>query len=311
MRSRVLLTGGGGFIGSHLATALLADGYAVDIVDNFSTGFRENVPSDAELLELDLSRPDDVARLPVRKYEAILHLAGQCSGERSFDVPHYDLQANAGSTLLLAEWALTNGIGTLLHASSMGVYGEVNGRRTAETDRPEPLSYYGASKLAAERILSVAAKRGLRTCSFRMFTVYGRGQDLTNMKQGMVSIYLAYLLRTEPVQVKGSLERTRDFVHVDDVVRAWRLGLENTASGIFNIGTGVGTSVRELLDELLDACGLDRNYPVEETSGTPGDQSGISAEIGAIGDAFGWTPRIDLRTGLADMVEPHIVAAEA
>lgn len=308
MGKRVLLTGGGGFIGSHLARTLLVDGYAVDVVDNFSSGFRENVPKGVELLDLDLTRAEEIRRLPNRDYAAILHLAGQCSGERSFEIPLYDLQANAGSTLLLAEWALEHDVEALVHASSMGVYGEVHGRRVVETDRPEPVSYYGASKLAAERVLSVASMRGLRTCSFRMFTVYGPGQDLTNMQQGMVSIYLAYLLRSEAIQVKGSLDRIRDLVHVDDVVDAWRLALESTASGVFNIGTGVGTTIRELIAELVEACGLDTDYPIDEVGGTPGDQFAITADISAIGEALGWKPRIDLAAGLRDTVSPHFAA---
>jgi len=123
MAGSVLITGGAGFIGSHLAASLLADGYGVVVADNLSTGRRENVPEGAELVEADLRRPADVDRIPRRSYDAVLHLAGQCSGEKSFDDPLYDLEANAGSTLLLAEWAIENEIPAFVHASSMSVYG--------------------------------------------------------------------------------------------------------------------------------------------------------------------------------------------
>ena len=123
-----------------------------------------------------------------------------------------------------------------------------------------------------------------------------------------MSIYLAYLLRSEAIQVKGSLDRIRDLVHVDDVVDAWRLALESTASGVFNIGTGVGTTIRELIAELVEACGLDTDYPIDEVGGTPGDQFAITADISAIGEALGWKPRIDLAAGLRDTVSPHFAA---
>lgn len=237
----ILLTGGAGFIGSHLAKALLADGYEVDIVDNLSTGRRENLPDTARFLELDLRHSSAVSQLPCRDYMAILHLAGQSSGEKSFEDPLYDLDANARSTLLLAHWALKQGISVFLYASSMGVYGQVNTHPVSESTVPQPISYYGASKYSAEQILQVATRQGLRTCSFRMFNVYGLGQNLANMKQGMVSIYLAFLLRQKPLIVKGSLERVRDFVYIDDVLAAWKLALEKPVSGVFNLGSGQAT----------------------------------------------------------------------
>ena len=297
----VLVTGGAGFIGSHLAKALLVDGYEVDIVDNLSTGRRENLPDAASFLELDLRHPDAVNQLPRRDYTAILHLAGQSSGEKSFEDPLYDLDANARSTLLLARWALENGIATFLYASSMGVYGQADTHPVPESAMPRPISYYGASKYSAEQILQVAAQLGLRTVSLRMFSVYGPGQNLANMKQGMVSIYLAYLLRREPLVVKGSLERVRDFVYIDDVVDAWKLALEKPVSGVLNLGSGQATSVRTLIAELLTACGLDNDYPVRVVEGTPGDQFALSADITAIREALGWEPEVSLREGLARM----------
>ena len=299
----VLLTGGAGFIGSHIAKALLADGYEVDIVDNLSTGRRENLPDAVCFLELDLRHPETIMCLSRCNYTAVLHLAGQSSGEKSFEDPLYDLDTNARSTLLLARWALENGIPAFLYASSMGVYGQVDTYPVLESTVPQPISYYGASKYSAEQILRVAARQGLRTVSFRMFSVYGPGQNLANMKQGMVSIYLAYLLRREPLVVKGSLERVRDFVYIDDVVTAWKLALEKPVSGVFNLGSGQATSVRRLIAELLTACGLDDDYPVREVEGTPGDQFALSADITAICEALGWEPKVSLCEGLSRMVD--------
>jgi UDP-glucose 4-epimerase len=295
---RYLVTGGAGFIGSKLADALLADDQDVDVVDDLSTGARANVPAGAELTELDLGAPGAVERLPDRDYDAVLHLAGQSSGEKSFDDPIRDLDANARSTLALALWAKRRGVPVFLHASSMGVYGQVADPPVREDREPRPISYYGASKLAAEHALRVLDDDGFRTLSFRMFSVYGPGQDLAELRQGMVSIYLAYMLRGEPVQVRGELDRVRDLVYVDDVVAAWRAALERPARGALNLGAGEPVSVRQLIDELAAAGGLGADYPVDQQPGTPGDQSALWADISRARSALGWEPRTDRQTGL-------------
>jgi len=184
--SRVLLTGGAGFIGSHLARALLDDGWAVDVVDDLSTGNRANVPDGAKLQKLDLARPGATEELADGPYDAVAHLAGQSSGEKSFDDPGRDIDSNTRSTVVLADWALARGVPRFVHASSMGVYGQVGHAAGEESTAARPISWYGASKLAAERALAVASSRGLSTCSLRMFSIYGPGQDLREMRQGMV-----------------------------------------------------------------------------------------------------------------------------
>lgn len=299
---RILLTGGGGFIGGHLAHALLADGWAVDVADDLSTGSAANVPASAELLELDLGRLEAVAALPDRGYAAILHLAGQSSGEKSFDDPVRDLDANARSTVLLAQWAIDHGVPAVVQASSMGVYGQPDALPVAEDTPPRPLSWYGASKLAGEHALAVAGRAGVRTVSLRMFSIYGPGQDLADLRQGMVSIYLAMLLRGDPVVVKGPLDRVRDLVYIDDCVAAWRAALEGEVTGPVNVGTGVGTSVRELLDGLIAQLGLPADHPVVEAERTPGDQTALVADTTRARDALGWSATTTVQEGLGAMV---------
>ena len=300
--SRVLLTGGAGFIGSHLAAALLADGWDVDVVDDLSTGDRAAVPCGADFLGLDLGRPEAMEALPDRDYAAILHLAGQSSGEKSFDDPLRDLDANARSTVLLAEWALRRGVPVFVHASSMGVYGQPDALPVTETTVPRPISWYGASKLAGEHALAVAGRAGVRTASLRMFSIYGPGQDLSDLRQGMVSIYLAMLLRGEAVVVKGPLDRVRDLVYIDDCVAAWRAALEGDLTGPVNVGTGVGTTVRELLDGLIAQLGLPADHPVQEAERTPGDQTALVADTAHAQAALGWQARTTVQDGLAAMV---------
>jgi len=299
---RVLLTGGAGFIGGHLAASLLADGWTVDVVDDLSTGSRLNVPDGAEFLELDLGHRGAIDALPRHDYAAILHLAGQSSGEKSFDSPVRDFDANARSALMLADWGLRRGVPAFIHASSMGVYGQPDELPVGEHIEPRPISWYGGSKLAAERVLQLANQEGMRTVSMRMFSIYGPGQDLSEMRQGMVSIFLAMLLRGEPVDVHGALDRVRDFVYVDDCVAAWRIALEREVSGAFNIGTGVGTTVGDLIAQLIDVAGLPADHPVTATGTTPGDQTAMIADPGRAVLELGWESRTVLRDGLEAMV---------
>jgi UDP-glucose 4-epimerase len=135
-----------------------------------------------------------------------------------------------------------------------------------------------------------------------MFSVYGPGQDLAELRQGMVSIYLAYMLEDRPVEVRGSLDRVRDLVYVDDVVAAWRAALERPARGAFNLGAGQPVSVRQLLVELAVACGHDGDYPVEQQPGTPGDQGALWADVGRVRDQLGWSAATERQAGLEALV---------
>jgi UDP-glucose 4-epimerase len=301
--SRVLVTGGAGFIGAHLARALADDGWDVEIVDDLSTGSRANLPPGVPFHELDLGQAAALDALPGGHFDAIAHVAGQSSGEKSFDDPVRDHDANARSTVLLATWALRQGVETFVHASSMGVYGQPDTWPVAEDAPLRPRSWYGASKRAAEVALDVAARQGLRTVSLRMFSIYGPGQDLREMRQGMASIFLAMLLRGEEVVVRGPLDRVRDFVYIDDCVDAWRRALTRPdASGAINVGTGVGTTVGELVAGLIAALGLPADHPVRSEGTTPGDQYALAADTALARRVLGWEAATSLKDGLAAML---------
>lgn len=301
---KIIVTGGAGFIGSHLARRLLAGGHSVVIVDNLSTGRMSNVPPGATFIREDVSQPVCLTSLP-NDVDVVCHLAAQSSGAVSAETPYYDLQVNAGSTLLLSRWCVEHGIRRLAYASSMATYGNPERCPVSEDTPCVPTAYYGVSKLASEHLLRLASCEGLNVTAFRMFTCYGPGQDLENLKQGMVSIYLAYLLSGAPVPVTGSLERFRDIIYIDDVVDAWQAAVERpaTPSMVYNLGAGRPVTVRELLAYEIEALGLPADHPVQELPGSQGDQFGLYADISRIQSDLGFVPRVDLPTGLRRMVE--------
>ncbi len=299
-----LITGGAGFIGAAIARALIARGDRVIVVDDLSTGARANVPEGAGFVLADLRSEEAMAAIDGRGIDAVLHLGAQSSGEVSHEDPLRDFDVNARGTFLLLRWAERHGINRILFASSMAVYGSVDG--PVPENRPvAPVSFYGASKVAAEAAVSMFGRHGGAPTIFRMFNVYGPGQNLTNLQQGMASIYLAYLLRGDPIVVKGSLDRYRDLVYIDDVVAAWLCALDAGASigATYNLASGRMTSVRDLVDGLVRAAGhAPGRYPVTVTSATPGDLHGSVADIAHIGRDLGWTPRVALDEGLRRMV---------
>ncbi len=301
---RVLVTGGAGFIGAALARRLLHDGHDVAIVDNLSTGRRENLPAGARFIEADIAEPAALTVLAPGPFDAVAHLAAQSSGAIGQADPYADMRVNVGATLLLAQWCRKQGVRRFVFTSSMTVYGQTNREPVDETSPTIPISYYGAAKVAAETYLRLAAAEGLSVTSFRLYNVYGRGQNLSNLYQGMTSIYLAYLLRRVPVPVTGRLDRYRDFVHVDDVVNVLSAALVRpaTPSIVYNIGTGRKTTVRQILDLLLEELGLPPDYPIDEQSGSPSDVFGSVADVRRARADLGWAPRVSVKDGIADMV---------
>lgn len=291
----VLITGVAGFIGSRVARRFVAEGYEVVGVDDLSGGRRENVPGGVQFIEGDLVLDETIARIP-KGCEKILHLAGQSSGEISFDDPIADLHKNTVSTLNLIRYGIQNRSERIVYASSMSVYGTVDDAPTGESHATRPLSCYGVGKRAAEGYLSVYLKQ-LPFVALRMFNVYGPGQDMSNLRQGMVSIYLAQALRTGKIEVKGSVERFRDFIYIDDVVEAWlRAATYSSALGqTLNVGTGVKTTIGQLLERV---CALVPGSSFYGHGTTPGDQNGIYAGTSALEQCLGLHSFIQLDVGL-------------
>lgn len=305
MEKHILITGGAGFIGSHLAKRCIRSGYAVTILDDLTTGNQENIPNGADFIKADISCPDWQDALTKKPVHAIFHLAAQSSGEVSDEHPDLDLKVNTYGTLLLLKWCLKNHVNHFLYASSMAVYGNVEHNPVHEDFHCSPLSFYGFSKYTSEQYIRQFSAKGLNTTCFRMFSVYGPGQNMNNMKQGMVSIFLAYLLKRKPIHVKGSKERFRDFIYIDDVVNAWLLALNNpvTYGKTYNLATGKKTLIGTLVEEEIRSFGFDPlTYPVKYEGNTPADQFGLYADISRIRKDLNWEPQTTLSLGLENMV---------
>ena len=306
---RVLVTGGAGFIGSHLSRRLLADGHAVSVVDNEFNGRRENVPAGASFDFADVTRPAEVEPTYARGLDAVCHIAGQVSIIRSFSDPVADLRTNVEGTLKILQLCLKYKVPRLLYASSMTLYGDCRNIPTPESEPCHPDSYYGITKHAAERYVHATAMRPdlgfeFRVTSLRMFSVYGPGQALDNPYQGVLGIFLGNLLRKEPITIFGDGEQTRDFVYIDDIVDGWVRALDNpTSTGVFNLGSGRSLSINQLAERAIASFGHPPGgYKIVRLPTRPGEQRKVQADIRKARSVLGWEPRTTFEAGLAKTV---------
>ncbi len=302
-----IVTGAAGFIGSALAKKLISLGNNVVTIDNLSTGYKSNVPNEAIFLEANCQNSRVYEKLPNYKYDAIFHIAGQSSAEISFDNPSYDLKSNTESTLLLLKYAIKTGCKRLIFASSMSVYGLTPDKAISETNPTLPVSCYGISKLASEHYLRVFQNHGVNTTSLRLFNVYGPGQNVKNLRQGMVSIFLAQLLNDNFIHVKGSPHRYRDFIYIDDVVDAFLSCLNNNNSygKIINIGTGRRVTIGELVSSINALNG--NKAKVKYKGNTIGDVHGNYADISLARNLLSFTPKVPLEKGLKKLYSWAII----
>ncbi len=271
----VLVTGVAGFIGSKVAARLCALNYNVFGIDNLSTGYLENIPKNIEFIEGDCAKKETFSSLGKQKFDSILHISGQSSGEISFENPLRDLKDNVESTLNLVEVSKKAECSNFIYASTMSIYGQKPDRRIAETDSADPISFYAVGKLASERYLKIFSSKNFNPIILRLFNVYGPGQNLSNLKQGMISIYLAQAINDRKIDVKGDKHRFRDFIYIDDVVRVFEhfLFQQKYKFEIFNVCTGKKTSVEQILNYLEGI--LPFEFTTNFLSSTPGDQFGI------------------------------------
>lgn len=306
-RMRALVTGGAGFIGSHVADALIERGAVVAVLDNLATGKRENVPPAAEFFAVDL-RDKAAVRDSVERFRPthIFHQAAQASVKVSVDDPLQDAAVNIVGGLHLLEAAREVGVERFVYASTGGaLYGEVpDGEAATEEWELLPKSPYGASKAAFERYLDVYRQNfGLQYTVLRYANVYGPRQD-PHGEAGVVAIFIDRLLNNEPVRLfarktEGDDGCVRDYVYVGDVVAANLLAVEAGLDGAFNVGTGVGTTTRRLLEAVEEAVGSEA--VVETAPPRPGDLERSVVDADRL-RAAGWQPAVSLAEGIARTV---------
>jgi UDP-glucose 4-epimerase len=296
---RVLVTGGAGFIGSHVAEQLVSRGHEVAVVDDLSSGKRENVPEGAHFYEADI-RSGCKEVFEEFGPEALSHQAAQMDVRRSVREPDFDAEVNVLGTVRLLQGCVEHGVGQVIFASTGGaVYGEQQAF-PAEEDHPQyPISPYGVSKLAGERYLHYyRVQHGLPYVALRYANVYGPRQD-PHGEAGVVAIFCGNLAAGRTSTINGTGEQTRDYVYVGDVARANVLSLESEAPpGAYNIGTGVETSVNRLYELLRETSG--RDLAPGHGPAKPGEQARSSVDPAKASGAMGWRPEVDLRAGLAE-----------
>jgi UDP-glucose 4-epimerase len=299
---KVLVTGGAGFIASHIVDAYVARGHEVTIVDDLSSGQRENVNPKAELIVADLRDPATVGKLRGRKFDLVNHHAAQIDVRVSVADPAADAELNIVAALRLFQAMIEDGVKKIVFASSGGAaYGEPQYAPQDEQHPLAPLSPYGCAKLAIDQYLGFFRHvYGIRATSLRYGNVYGPRQRKDG-EAGVVAIFAGALLDGQQVRINGSGEQTRDYVFVEDVMRANMAASELESDGIFNVGTGVETSVNELYDALCDA--LDIHRDAEHGPAKAGEQLRSVLDGSKLRKLAGLPEPVTLREGVRQTVE--------
>lgn len=299
---RVLVTGGAGFIGSHIVDAVIARGERVAVLDNLSSGRLENIDPRVNLYHGDTRDAGFVREtLRTERPDFVIHQAAQIDVQVSVDDPLTDAAVNIMGTLNLLEACRTYEVQKVVYASSAAVYGTPQYLPVDEKHPVNPLSGYGISKHTVEHYLAVyRALYGLNYTALRYANVYGPRQDATG-EGGVVAIFASLLLRGRPPRIFGDGMQTRDFVHVHDVARANLAALEAGDEGIYNVSTGRPTTVNWLFETLRDIAGSD----VEPLYEPPreGDIQHSYLDPGAAASGLGWRARTGLEDGLRQTVD--------
>ena len=291
----ILVTGGAGFIGSHLVDALADAGEEPVVLDNFASGDRENLRQDVRLIEADIADPNVVHLIADLRPEVIIHAAAQVSVAVSMQNPHLDLAVNVQGTANVLEAAKVAGTRRFVFISSGGgVYGESDG--ADENTLPRPKSYYSAHKYVGECYVEFS---GLSYANARLANVYGSRQR-SDLEGGVVAIFTERLQKKQPILINGTGEQQRDLVYVADVVESLIAMAKSDRDGTWNVGTGRSTSILELLhalEEQIEPAVEVRHGPLR-----PGDVKSSRLEIRSIKDNLSWEPRYSLVDGISDML---------
>jgi len=291
---RALVTGGAGFIGSHVADALVARGDDVVVVDNLASGHREHVPPAAVFEQVDIRDPDLRRVFDEARPEVCFHLAAQADVGTSVARPDYDADVNVVGTVRVLEAARAHGAPVVFSSTGGAIYGECDGPAAEDTPR-RPVSPYGIAKLAAEEYLAGWNRlHGTSHVALRFANVYGPRQQ-PELEGGVVAIFLDRMARGEGTQIFGDGSQTRDFVYVGDVVEAL-LAAVGVGGGVFNVGTGIETSINELHALCRRVSGSTRGPAY--AAPRPGDALRSVVDPSLAARVLGWRARVQLEEGL-------------
>jgi len=300
---KCLVTGGAGFIGSHLVDALIARGHRVLIIDDLSSGTRANINTKAEFKKMDI-RNQRIAKLVADwKPDAVFHLAAQISVSRSVNEPVLDAETNVLATVRLLHAASESGVKRFIFAGTGGALSsEQTVLPTPEDKVAQPQSPYAIAKVASEHYGAFYRKtRGLNFASFRFGNVYGPRQN-PHGEAGVIAIFAQRMLKGEPVRINGTGKQTRDYVYVDDVVRALLSGLKKpNAAGPYHVGTGIETDVNHLFKSVAKLIG----YKLKPLKGPADKGAPLRSALDGrkIKRELGWKPEVELDEGLGLTVE--------
>jgi UDP-glucose 4-epimerase len=299
---KILVTGGAGFIGSHVCDVFSAKGHEVFALDNLSSGRKENLGPQVRLLEMDIRSPDTAQWISREKPEVICHLAAQMDVRRSVEDPRFDAEANIIGLLNLLEAAQKVKVKKVLFSSTGGaIYGEQDVFPAPETHATRPISPYGVSKAAGELYLNYyRAQYGLSYASLRYANVYGPRQN-PHGEAGVVAIFCQRLVNGQSCTIFGDGKQTRDFVYGPDVALANYLAFEKDIVGPVNIGTGVETDVNTLYRLLAEAAGSKES--AVHAPGKPGEQRRSVIDNALAKRTLGWSPTVGIEQGLRQTME--------
>lgn len=299
---RVLVTGGAGFIGSNVVDGFVAAGHEVAVVDNLSTGRRQNLNPRAAFFEIDIRTDECASVIRDFKPDTIDHHAAQIDVRRSVSDPKFDAGINVLGMINVIEAAVETGVRKLIFSSSGGaIYGEQEVFPAPESHPCRPASPYGLTKKVGEMYLEwFSMARGLPYVALRYANVYGPRQDPLG-EAGVCAIFTGRMLAGEPVTINGDGSQTRDFVYVGDVVSANLAALSREYSGPVNIGTGVETSVNRVFEVLAKASGY--TLPANNGPAKPGEQHRSVIDPTLAAKVLGWKPHTDFETGIARTIQ--------
>ncbi len=302
---RARITGGAGFIGSHVGDALIADGWTVTVLDNLSTGKRAQIPAGATLVEADIRSAAAADAIKQGQFDLVCHLAAQIDVRRSVTDPAYDVDVNIGGSVNLMQAVQASGRKTRMIFASTGgaVYGDFITPPNVETYAKDPESPYGIAKFATELYLAYYARvHGLDYVALRFANVYGPRQD-PHGEAGVVAIFCQRVIDGKPLTVFGDGGQTRDYVYVGDVARAHALAAKiptipagRVDDRAFNLGTQRETSVLDLATTLMR--GAKKEVPLSHAPARAGEQRRSVVSIEKAKAGLGWTPQMSLDEGL-------------